>query len=181
MNPVNGASLPVFVADYVLAGYGTGAIMAVPAEDERDFDFATAYELPVVRTVLPPPGFEGGAYTGDGARINSGFLDGVAATRPRPIARWSAWLEEHGAGEGAVTYRLRDWLFSRQRYWGEPFPIVYDEHDLPVALPRLDAAARTAAHPRLPPDDLRPGRRRLHPAAAAGAVDRLGRGRAGPG
>ncbi len=133
-NPVNGASLPVFIADYVLAGYGTGAIMAVPAEDTRDFDFATAYQLPVVRTVLPPSDFEGGAYTGDGERINSGFLDGVA-DKAAAIATMVGWLEEHGHGEGAVTYRLRDWLFSRQRYWGEPFPIVFDENDLPVALP----------------------------------------------
>lgn len=134
VNPVNDAVLPVFVADYVLAGYGTGAIMAVPAEDQRDFDFATAYHLPIVRTVLPPEGFEGGAWTGEGERINSGFLDGVA-DKAEAIAGMVAWLEEHGHGEGAVTYRLRDWLFSRQRYWGEPFPIVYDEHDLPVALP----------------------------------------------
>ena len=134
INPVNGARLPVFIADYVLAGYGTGAIMAVPAEDARDFAFAAAYQLPVVRTVLPPSDFEGGAYTGDGARINSGFLDGVE-DKAEAIATMNAWLAEHGHGEGAITYRLRDWLFSRQRYWGEPFPIVYDEHDLPVALP----------------------------------------------
>ncbi|MHA3704453.1 leucine--tRNA ligase [Jatrophihabitans sp. YIM 134969] len=134
VNPVNGNLLPVFIADYVLAGYGTGAIMAVPAEDARDFDFATAYQLPVVRTVLPPEDFQGGAYTGDGARINSGFLDGVE-DKASAIAQMVTWLEEHDAGEGAVTYRLRDWLFSRQRYWGEPFPVVFDEHDLPVALP----------------------------------------------
>ncbi|MEV6346672.1 leucine--tRNA ligase [Actinoplanes sp. NPDC051851] len=131
-NPVNGASVPVFIADYVLAGYGTGAIMAVPAHDERDFDFATAFDLPVIRTVETPEGFEG-AFTGDGTVINSGFLNGRDKTAAK--AAMIAWLEEQGTGRGATTYRLRDWLFSRQRYWGEPFPIVYDETGLPIALP----------------------------------------------
>jgi leucyl-tRNA synthetase len=132
-NPVNGAQIPVFVADYVLMGYGTGAIMAVPGQDERDWEFAEVYDLPIIRTVQPPEGFEGKAYVGDGPAVNSGFLDGldVAAAKARMIE----WLEAEGHGRGAVTYRLRDWLFSRQRYWGEPFPIVYDETGLPIALP----------------------------------------------
>ena len=134
VNPVNGADLPIFIADYVLMGYGTGAIMAVPAEDPRDFEFAEKFGLPVIRTVSPPDGFEGGAYSGDGARINSEFLDGIA-DKAEAIAAVTAWLVERGAGEATTTYRLRDWLFSRQRYWGEPFPIVYDETDRPIALP----------------------------------------------
>ncbi len=136
-NPVNGQLIPVFTADYVLMGYGTGAIMAVPAQDERDWDFAQAYELPHVRTVAPPEGFDGGAWTGDGLAINSAneeiSLDGLGVSEAKTAI--IAWLEAKGMGTGTVTYRLRDWLFSRQRYWGEPFPIVYDEHDLPIALP----------------------------------------------
>ncbi len=136
LNPVNGEALPVFTADYVLMGYGTGAIMAVPGGDERDFAFAQAFELPVVHTVAAPEGHEG-AWTDDGAIINSSneeiSLDGldVATAKERIVA----WLAERGAGRATTTYRLRDWLFSRQRYWGEPFPIVYDEHGLPIALP----------------------------------------------
>ncbi|WP_149202785.1 leucine--tRNA ligase [Actinotalea subterranea] len=137
INPVNGEPIPVFTADYVLMGYGTGAIMAVPAQDERDWQFAEAFELPVVRTVAPPEGWEGGAYTGDGPAINSSneeiSLDGMEVADAK--ATITAWLADKGLGTGTVTYRLRDWLFSRQRYWGEPFPIVYDEHDLPIALP----------------------------------------------
>ncbi|HEY0185893.1 MAG TPA: leucine--tRNA ligase [Cellulomonas sp.] len=140
LNPVNGDSLPVFIGDYVLMGYGTGAIMAVPGGDARDHAFAEAFGLPVVYTVQPPEGFEGGAWGGDGAIVNSAndelSLDGldVATAKTRIID----WLASRGAGERTITYRLRDWLFSRQRYWGEPFPVVYDEHDLPIALP--DAA-----------------------------------------
>ncbi len=132
-NPLTGRQIPVFVADYVLTGYGTGAIMAVPGQDQRDWEFALAFELPILRTVEPPPDFDGQAYVGDGPAVNSGFLDGldVAAAKERIVA----WLEENGHGNGAITYRLRDWLFSRQRYWGEPFPIVYDGAGLPVALP----------------------------------------------
>ncbi|MGW4678244.1 leucine--tRNA ligase [Micromonospora taraxaci] len=138
-NPVTGAQIPIFVADYVLAGYGTGAIMAVPAQDERDWAFAEVFELPIVRTVQPAEGFDGKAYTGDGPAINSAApergLDlnglGVADAKATIIA----WLEANGHGTGAVTYRLRDWLFSRQRYWGEPFPIVYDETGAAIALP----------------------------------------------
>jgi Leucyl-tRNA synthetase, Domain 2 len=114
-NPATGASIPVFVADYVLMGYGTGAIMGVPGQDERDCEFAEAFDLPIIRTVQPPEGFEGRAYTGGGPAINSGLLDGldVAAAKQAIIG----WLNEHDAGEPAVTYKLRDWLFSRQRYW----------------------------------------------------------------
>nr|QLJ97236.1 leucine--tRNA ligase [Micromonospora carbonacea] len=150
-NPVTGGQIPIFIADYVLAGYGTGAIMAVPAQDERDWAFAEVFELPIVRTVQPADGFDGKAYTGDGPAINSAApecgLDlnglGVADAKATIIA----WLEANGHGTGATTYRLRDWLFSRQRYWGEPFPIVYDstgaaialpEEMLPVELPEVD-------------------------------------------
>jgi leucyl-tRNA synthetase len=139
-NPVTGASIPVFVADYVLMGYGTGAIMAVPGQDERDWEFAEVFDLPIVRTVQPSEGFEdagGKAFTGEGPAINSSTdgldINGLQIAEAK--ARVIAWLEERGAGRGATTYRLRDWLFSRQRYWGEPFPIVYDETGLPIALP----------------------------------------------
>jgi len=137
-NPANGEPIPIFIADYVLTGYGTGAIMAVPGQDERDWEFAEVYDLPIVRTVQPPEGFDGKAYLGEGPAINStnseGFsLDGlgVADSKQRIIA----WLEERGAGSAHTTYKLWDWLFSRQRYWGEPFPIVYDEDGLPRAVP----------------------------------------------
>jgi leucyl-tRNA synthetase len=132
-NPANGAPIPVFIADYVLMGYGTGAIMAVPGQDERDWEFAEVFELPIVRTVQPPEAFDGTAYLGNGPAINSGFLNGKDVAEAK--AAIVAWLEEYGHGRAAVIYRLRDWLFSRQRYWGEPFPIVYDEHGMPVALP----------------------------------------------
>ncbi len=138
INPVNGARIPIFIADYVLMGYGTGAIMAVPAEDERDWDFATAYELPIVRTVQPSEGHdENTAFTGDGPTINSAndeiSLNGLSmAEAKRTIIEW---LQAKGLGTETVTYKLRDWLFSRQRYWGEPFPIVYDEGGYPIALP----------------------------------------------
>ena len=136
-NPVTGTSIPIFVADYVLMGYGTGAIMAVPAQDERDWEFASVFGLPIIRTVQPPEGWEGEAYTGDGPAINSSIdglsLDGLTVADAK--AAMIAWLEAEGKGRGAVTYRLRDWLFSRQRYWGEPFPIVYDDTGLPIALP----------------------------------------------
>ncbi|MGH8793301.1 MAG: leucine--tRNA ligase [Stackebrandtia sp.] len=132
-NPANGQSVPIFIADYVLAGYGTGAIMAVPGQDGRDWEFAERFELPIVRTVQPPADFDGKAYVGAGAAINSGFLDGLDIEPAKD--KMAKWLEAEGRGEAAVTFRLRDWLFSRQRYWGEPFPIVYDETGLPVALP----------------------------------------------
>ena len=136
-NPVNGRPIPVFVADYVLMTYGTGAIMAVPGQDQRDWEFAVQFSLPIIRTVEPPDGWDGCAYLGDGAVINSASrelrLDGLTVDQAK--TRVIGWLETTGRGRRSVTHRLRDWLFSRQRYWGEPFPMVYDEHDLPVALP----------------------------------------------
>jgi leucyl-tRNA synthetase len=137
-NPVSGALIPVFVADYVLMGYGTGAIMAVPGQDVRDFEYATNFDLPIIRTVEPPPGHpDDQAFTGDGPAINSAndeiSLDGLGVTEAK--AKTIAWLTDKGLGEETVTYKLRDWLFSRQRYWGEPFPIVYDEAGTAIALP----------------------------------------------
>ena len=143
-NPATGEPIPVWTSDYVLMGYGTGAIMAVPAQDQRDWDFARKFGLPIVRTVRPPEGWEGEAYTGDGVAMNSGFLDGLGVTEAKK--KIIAWLGEHKCGARRVNYRLRDWLFSRQRYWGEPFPIVFDEKGqhhavsedaLPVKLPPL--------------------------------------------
>ncbi len=139
INPMDGRTLPVFTADYVLMGYGTGAIMAVPAEDERDFDFATAYDLPVIRTVQPPEDFAGGAWTGDGVKINSANaeIDLNGLDKDEAKDRATAYVTQKGFGTARTTYRLRDWLFSRQRYWGEPFPIVYDleQPEVPIALP----------------------------------------------
>ncbi|WP_426506509.1 leucine--tRNA ligase [Dactylosporangium sp. McL0621] len=134
-NPVDGRAIPVFIADYVLAGYGTGAIMAVPGQDERDWEFAEVFGLPIIRTVQPSADFpeDGKAFTGDGPAINSSFLNGLGVAEAK--ASIIDWLEENGHGVGAITYRLRDWLFSRQRYWGEPFPIVYDGTGMPIALP----------------------------------------------
>ena len=144
VNPANQETIPIWVADYVLATYGTGAIMAVPGEDQRDWDFAAAFDLPIIRTVQPPDDFDGEAYVGEGPAINSGFLDGLdtAAAKRRMIA----WLEENGCGTARVNYKLRDWLFSRQRYWGEPFPIVFvdgeaksvSDGELPVVLPDVE-------------------------------------------
>jgi len=136
-NPVTGTQVPVFVADYVLMGYGTGAIMAVPGGDERDYEFATAYDLEVVHTVQPPAEHVEGAWTGDGEVINSAneeiSLNGMTVAEAK--AAITRWLEDKGLGEARTTYRLRDWLFSRQRYWGEPFPVVYDEEGRVHALP----------------------------------------------
>ncbi|WP_054952289.1 leucine--tRNA ligase [Flaviflexus massiliensis] len=137
-NPVNGTQIPVFTADYVLMGYGTGAIMAVPAHDQRDYEFATAFELPIILTITPPEDFEGGApYTGDGVVQNSAnedvSLNGL--DKEQATNTIVEWLEKTGSGRANTTYRLRDWLFSRQRYWGEPFPIVYDEEGGAHALP----------------------------------------------
>jgi leucyl-tRNA synthetase len=147
INPANEQRIGIWVADYVLMGYGTGAIMAVPGQDQRDWDFARAFDLPIVRTVEPPEDFTGEAYLGDGPAINSGFLDGlhIADAKTKIIA----WLEASGGGggKGTIQYKLRDWLFSRQRYWGEPFPIVHTadgrcwpvmESALPVKLPPLE-------------------------------------------
>ena len=158
-NPVGGASaapLPVFIADYVLTGYGTGAIMAVPAQDTRDHEFATAFGLPIVRTVQPPADHpDDAAFTGDGPAINSSndeiSLDGMDVATAK--AAITDWLVERGVGTARTQYKLRDWLFSRQRYWGEPFPIVYDsdgvahmlpEDQLPLTLPEMtDFAPRS--------------------------------------
>ncbi len=142
VNPANQEKIPVYIADYVLMGYGTGAIMAVPGQDERDWEFAERYDLPIIRTVKPLEDFTGKAYTGEGPAINSGFLDGLGVDEAK--SRMTEWLEEQGTGEATVTYRLRDWLISRQRYWGTPIPIIYcpdhgavpvPEEDLPVLLP----------------------------------------------
>ena len=182
VNPVNGDELPIFISDYVLASYGTGAIMAVPAHDERDFDFAKVFNLPIYQVVAPTgkanseksdgsanaaPSVDAGAlakasdnselisrvpYTGDaaftdiatGVMVNSGFLNGLSVEEARPAM--IKWLEEKGVGKAKTQYKLRDWLFSRQRYWGEPFPVIHwedgtqslvDENDLPLTLPEL--------------------------------------------
>jgi leucyl-tRNA synthetase len=153
VNPVNGARLPIWVADYVLMTYGTGAIMAVPAHDERDHAFASRFGLPIVEVIAAPGGHDVQevAWTGDGAAVNSGAFDGmdVAAFKAAIIDR----LEADGTGKRQVNFKLRDWLFSRQRYWGEPFPIVHTEDgtvvplspdDLPVELPHIDAYKPTA-------------------------------------
>ncbi len=132
-NPLTNTPIPIFIADYVLAGYGTGAIMAVPGQDERDWEFAEVFELPIIRTVRPTEGFEGKAFTGDGPAINSGILNGLNVAEAK--AKIIEHLESSHIGEGAITYRLRDWLFSRQRYWGEPFPIVYGEDGRAIGLP----------------------------------------------
>ncbi|MGB9012289.1 MAG: leucine--tRNA ligase [Aeromicrobium sp.] len=159
-NPVTGDRVPVFVADYVLMGYGTGAIMAVPSGDQRDFEFATSYGLPIVPTVAEQEGLDH-AYAGEGTIIGSSndsiSLDGMAVAEAKTAI--ITWLQNHGHGSGTTTYRLRDWLFSRQRYWGEPFPIVYDaqgqphavpDHLLPVELPDVpDYSPRT-----FEPDDV---------------------------
>ncbi|HEY9183234.1 MAG TPA: leucine--tRNA ligase, partial [Gammaproteobacteria bacterium] len=145
LNPATGKEIPIWIADYVLAGYGTGAIMAVPAQDQRDFEFAAKFGLPVIRTVQPPADFDGNsAWLGDGVAINSGFLNGKNVADAK--AAMIDWLERERKGERRVNYKLRDWLFSRQRYWGEPFPIVFvdgkpqtvTDDELPVLLPELD-------------------------------------------
>ncbi|MGH9044245.1 MAG: leucine--tRNA ligase [Acidimicrobiales bacterium] len=132
-NPFNDKAVPLYAADYVLMGYGTGAIMAVPAEDARDFEFARAHGLEVVRTVEPPEGFAGGAYSGNGRKINSGFMDGLDV--PTAKERAIEWLEARGIGARKVNYRLRDWLISRQRFWGCPIPVIYCDTDGIVGVP----------------------------------------------
>ncbi|HEX6981426.1 MAG TPA: leucine--tRNA ligase [Balneolaceae bacterium] len=144
INPANGEKVPIWVADYVLATYGTGAIMAVPGQDERDWEFAERFDLPIIRTVQPSEDFEGKAYTGEGRAINSDFLNGLEIEEAK--AKIIEWLEEKGVGKKSVNYKLRDWLFSRQRYWGEPFPIIHvdgqpkpvPQEDLPVRLPEVE-------------------------------------------
>ena len=151
-NPINGSQIPVWIADYVLMGYGTGAIMAVPSGDQRDFDFARKYDLPIIATQMPTDEWFTSrdiavsddcskwpqAFVGEGTYINS-QNDSLTLNGKRSIEEATllanTWLEANNCGASAVTYRLRDWLFSRQRYWGEPFPIVYDEDDQPIAVP----------------------------------------------
>src|SRR5207247_9197852 len=134
---------PDLLANYVLMGYGTGAIMAVPGEDQRDWDFARQHGLPIIETVKRPEGWTGEAYTGDGVKISSGFLDGLTVADAKRKA--TDWLVKQRLGEAKVNYRLRDWGISRQRYWGAPIPVLYceacgmvpeAEENLPVVLPR---------------------------------------------
>ena len=141
INPVNGQKVPVWIADYVLASYGTGAIMVVPAHDERDYEFAKKFDLPII-PVIEGGNIEQEAYTGEGKHINSDFLNGL--NKEDAIAKAIAWLEEKGIGAKKVNYRLRDWTFSRQRYWGEPIPVIHwedgettlvPEEELPLYLP----------------------------------------------
>ena len=142
VNPVNGEKIPIWISDYVLMGYGTGAIMAVPAHDERDWDFATKFQLPI-REVVQGPKAET-CFSGEGIAVNSGFLDGLSTAEAKKTM--ANWLEEKGVGRKTVNYKLRDWLFSRQRYWGEPFPVVWENgrhralkaSELPVVQPDMD-------------------------------------------
>jgi leucyl-tRNA synthetase len=145
VNPFNNAEVPIYLADYVLMGHGTGAIMAVPAEDQRDWDFATTYNLPIIRTIQPPADWDGEAYTGEGPHINSDWLNGLG--KAEGIATAIEFLEREGIGERKVNYRLRDWLVSRQRYWGCPIPVIYCPNDGIVAVPIEDL-------PVLLPDDV---------------------------
>ncbi|HFP2926330.1 TPA: leucine--tRNA ligase [Streptococcus pneumoniae] len=135
INPVNGKEIPIWIADYVLASYGTGAVMAVPAHDQRDWEFAKQFDLPIVE-VLEGGNVAEAAYTEDGLHVNSDFLDGL--NKEEAIAKIVAWLEEKGCGQEKVTYRLRDWLFSRQRYWGEPIPIIHWEDGTSTAVPESE-------------------------------------------
>ncbi|MEB9406884.1 leucine--tRNA ligase [Bacillus cereus] len=144
VNPVNGEKLPIWIADYVLATYGTGAVMAVPAHDERDYEFASVFNLPM-KEVVKGGDIKKEVYTGDGAHVNSAFLDGL--NKEEAIAKMIEWLEVTSAGNQKVTYRLRDWLFSRQRYWGEPIPVIHwedgtmtavKEEELPLVLPKTE-------------------------------------------
>ena len=143
-NPVNGEQIPVWIADYVMMGYGTGAIMAVPGHDERDFEFAQKFDLPILQVVAPSDKSEWQGYTGNGKAINSGFLDGMKTKDAKRAM--IGWLIDNKKGSAKVNFKLRDWLFSRQRYWGEPFPILWEdgqhkavpESELPVLQPEMD-------------------------------------------
>ena len=144
INPVNGEKLPIWISDYVLASYGTGCVMAVPSGDQRDYDFAKKFDLPI-KPIIEGADLSEGAFDGDGKHINSGFLDGLNIKEAK--AKMIDWLEEHDAGHKQVNYRLRDWIFSRQRYWGEPIPVIHwddgttslvPEDELPLKLPDTD-------------------------------------------
>ena len=144
INPVNQERIPIWIADYVLLGYGTGAIMAVPAHDERDLEFARKFDLPIREVVQTPGGEDPIGFIGDGIAINSPIIEGLPSAEAKK--KITSWLDERGLGRSTITYKLRDWLFSRQRYWGEPFPVVWedgkhralDETELPVVPPPLD-------------------------------------------
>ncbi|MBU8871275.1 MAG: leucine--tRNA ligase [Gemmatimonadales bacterium] len=145
INPATGKPIPIWIADYVMMGYGTGAIMAVPGQDERDWEFAEKFDLPIIRTVQIPDGWEGKAYTDDGPAMNSDFLDGMGVAEAK--AKMTAWLVDRGLGEHKINFKLRDWLFSRQRYWGEPFPMlkladgtvrIMEADELPLILPEVE-------------------------------------------
>ncbi|MBI2531176.1 MAG: leucine--tRNA ligase [Deltaproteobacteria bacterium] len=170
INPFNGVEIPLFIADYVLMIYGTGAIMAVPGEDQRDWDFAKTHGLDIIETVKRPANWSGEAYTGDGIKINSGFLDGLTVADAKRQA--TAWLVERGLGEAKINYRLRDWGISRQRYWGAPIPVLYcdacgmvpeKEENLPVVLPRDVQISGKGGSPLV-----------SHPAFASAACTRCG-------
>ncbi|MBR4938038.1 MAG: leucine--tRNA ligase, partial [Kiritimatiellae bacterium] len=146
VNPVNGKDLPIYISDYVLATYGTGAIMAVPAHDDRDYEFAKKFSIPMIQVVDGECDLTKAAFTDieSGVMVNSGFIDGLSVKEAQK--KMIAWLEENGVGKAKVQYKLRDWLFSRQRYWGEPFPVIHwedgtqslvAEEDLPLTLPEL--------------------------------------------
>ncbi len=144
VNPVNQEKIPVWIADYVMMGYGTGAIMAVPAHDERDFEFAKKFDLPVIQVVQPNDDSDWQGYTNPGTAVSSGFLDGLPTAEAK--AKIIAWLESEGLGKRRIQFKLRDWLFSRQRYWGEPFPIIWEngqhaaipDSELPLLQPELE-------------------------------------------